>query len=927
MQRKFYFLLAFLSITWLLVAQNPKTAVTLTARETTVVNYTDKEVVINGKSDLRITSTTCASALNNSIIRLNSEDARVIFENLRPGEVVDSLLKFMYVNTEVAVNKINVRVAIYAHGTVVMPHTPQHRPLTFYTEKNFQGQNATYPLYTYHNGLGTMDNKMRSFKLKRGYMATLASNADGSGYSRVFIADTEDLEFAELNYLLDETVSFVRVFPWEYVSKKGWCGSGASGVTETERVRGTWWYSWSADQESRINYNYVPIKQSSGWPSWTAVNQKTQVSHLLGFNEPDRPDQANMTVAQALAAWPEYMKSGLRLGTPATSSPNAWLYEFVDSCKARNWRLDFVAVHAYWGNKPPRNWYNDLRNLHLRTGLPIWITEWNNGANWTTENWPSPDKSLSPANAAKQLNDIKAIVNVLDTASFIERYSIYNWVQDARAMILSGDFRVTVNATTGKNDTVFLQNGLTPAGVHYMNNKSRMAFDKRNEVIPTWKLSKDPTISITYGSTTATVTVNDTNGEYYRGFVLEKKIGDGAFEVVVDNNDKTVKTYTEALSITSGAVKYRLRTRLADGSMSNYSSTVGLDVTQGDSQVQYGKVKVLNTDWSSVFFSQPFDDVPALITGAPSNNNMNALISPRIRFVNRTTRFNIQASTWQYLNLRNLGQEEVIPYLAMLPGIYDFGNVKALSARTTATANWTDVTFSTPFEVNPVVFVNQLLSFTSYATVVRIRNVTTTGFQVKIFKEEGVTSTPGTETITFIALTPGKGTINGQKIIVGRTEDNFVTTTAKQLLYGDTITKPIFIAQMQTCNDEVTAALRLFYEFDRGAFIFKQRERSVSTASTAPEGAGWLVIDQTKVVQSVDKVNNNQLSIAPNPVSDVLNLRNIMPTGELVQIYSISGVLVKAFILSSNEIDVRDIPSGYYLISGTSFSPTKFIKL
>jgi hypothetical protein len=927
MKFKNYLLFSLLSFSLLLHAQNQKTIINITGKVTTVTSYTDKEIVISGKSDLRITAQSCATALNNSIIRLKSDDSWVIFENLRPSEVLDSLLKYIYVNEELAVNKNNVRVAIYAHGTVVMPHTPQHRPLAFYTEKNFQGQLSTFPLYTYHNTLGAMDNTMRSFKLKRGYMATLATNADGSGYSRVFIADNEDIEFAELDYLLDETVSFVRVFPWEYVTKKGWCGAGARGVTEVELIKGTWWYSWSADQESRINQSYVPIKQNQHWPGWSVINNKTVVNHLLGFNEPDRPDQANMTVAQALAAWPEYMRSGLRLGTPATASPNAWLYEFVDSCKARNWRVDYVAVHAYWGNKSPQNWYNDLRNLHRRTGLPIWITEWNNGANWTTESWPTPNKSLSPANAAKQLNDLKAILNVLDTASFIERYSIYNWVQDARAMILSGDYRVTVNPTTGQNDTVFLENGLTPAGVHYKNNKSRMAFDRRYEVIPTWKLSRNPTITLSYTATNATVTINDGNGEFYRGFVLEKKVGNEPFEVIVDSNNRTLKSYTEPINTSFGAINYRVRAKLADGTLSNYSSVVGMDVTQGDSIVQYGSINVSGTDWNSVFFSQSFGDIPAIVTGAPSNNNINALFTPRIRFVNRTSRFQVQASAWQYQNIRDFGQHDMIPYFAMMPGEHDFGGIKALSARTTATANWTTVSFPTPFEEAPVVFVNQLIAMTSYPTVVRIRNVTTTGFEVKIFKEEGVTTVPGTETITYIALTPGTGVINNRKVIVGRTAENFVTTTARQILYGDTFQTPLFISQMQTCNDEVTAALRLYYLFDRGAFVFKQRERSQGgSATTATEGAGWLVIDQTGIVQNLPHLKNNLVEISPNPVRDILRI-NQTPTGEKIQIFNLSGVLVKTLLFTNNEIDVKDLPSGYYFIRGTTIRTSNFIKM
>ena len=54
-------------------------------------------------------------------------------------------------------------------------------------------------------------------------MATLATAADGTGYSRVFIADDKDLEFSIMPALLDKSISFIRVFDWEWVSKKGWC--------------------------------------------------------------------------------------------------------------------------------------------------------------------------------------------------------------------------------------------------------------------------------------------------------------------------------------------------------------------------------------------------------------------------------------------------------------------------------------------------------------------------------------------------------------------------------------------------------------------------------------------------------------------------------------------------------------------------------
>ena len=50
----------------------------------------------------------------------------------------------------------------------------------------------------------------------------------------------------------------------------------------------------------------------------------------------------------------------------------------------------------------------------------MWITEWNNGANWTTESgWPDDPSLLTNANAQKQLSDLQGILQVMDTAHFV----------------------------------------------------------------------------------------------------------------------------------------------------------------------------------------------------------------------------------------------------------------------------------------------------------------------------------------------------------------------------------------------------------------------------------------------------------------------------------------------------------------------------
>jgi hypothetical protein len=464
---------------------------------------------VSGKTDLHLTS---ATPLINSSVNLASDSAWLFFDNLKPSVVTGSWLSKVRVGGQAAVNGGNVRVAIYGTGAVVIPSSvAAANALEVFTEPNFGGSSKKYGVSVNNTGLGEFNNAIRSFKLKRGYMATLANNTDGTGYSRVLIADRGDVEVEAMPKGLDATVSYIRVFKWEWASKKGWCQTGGGAQSATELVNGTWFYSWSADQNSAANQEYVPIRQNYYWPGFSEIYSKANVTHLLGYNEPDHTEQSNVSVESAIAQWPEMMKSGMRLGSPAVTD-NSWLYSFMDECDKRGYRVDYVAYHAYWGGKSPQNWYNDLKAIYSRTGRKIWLTEWNNGANWTTESgWPDSDKSYTAANAQKQLSDLKAILQVLDTASFIERYSIYNWVQDARAIVLNGS--------------------LTLAGEYYAANPSQLAFS--GEFRHEWKLI-DPSVtySLSGGNTKATLSWADLNGETGRGYLVERSLDSAAFEVV-----------------------------------------------------------------------------------------------------------------------------------------------------------------------------------------------------------------------------------------------------------------------------------------------------------------------------------------------------------------------------------------------------------
>lgn len=885
-----------------------RTVLNITGTVANTVSFTDKEVVIDGKTDLHVSAKYIP--LTNTIIKLNSEDAWVFFDNIRPQAIVDSVLPNIFVNGIVGVNKENVRVSIYRHGTVIIPHSKSFQPIEVYSGQNYTGDAQKFGLFTFNNALGAFDNKVRSFKLKRGYMATLANNADGTGYSRVFIADNADLEVPVMSAYLDNTVSFIRVFNWEWVSKKGWCQSGtmsnANGATNTNKMNGTWLYDWSAGGSTQPNFEYVPIKQNQYWPSWDQISGLKYVSHLMGYNEPDHTEQSNVSVATAVKEWPNYLKTGLRLGSPATTDFN-WLYQFMDSCKAHNYRVDYIVVHAYWGGLTATQWYNQLKAVHDKTGRGIWIKEWNNGANWTTETWPTDYGD----GLTKQYNELRGILNVMDTAHFVERYSIYNWVGPLRMMIADDGW-------------------VTPAGEFYRDNKPKVAFNRSNEIVPGYKFSSSkPTLSIA-GSGNSTLTLNWENSdqEFAKEIVVEKKADGGNYAEIFRTNQTSQISYSDNHDVNStGRFKYRMRL-LMNNSTEQTANEQLFDVTPGG-DIQYGKLSYAGTDWNPILFKNNFSTIPVAIFGSPTNNNTATLLSTKVK-ITSSKMMNFQLLPWTYQKISTLASEEAVPYFVIKPGTYDLGGLKAIASKTTVNTTWKTVSFTSAFDTIPVVMVSQTSAYNTIPTIVRIKNVTKTGFDVKLQKESKNSEVLVSEIFSYLAIRPGVGKVNGNKIKVGFTADNAVGNAITQyakISYGETIENPVFLTQLQTCNDDtVTATLRCRSILTTEARVFKQRETSMGFTASATETAGYILIN-TDITDGIDTPELKQLSVYPNPVNDKLFFVRNSSEAVQVSVFNLYGGLVKSTYIDGNSMDVADLKPGCYVLKSAGFATVKFVKL
>jgi autotransporter-associated beta strand protein len=426
--KKFRFMVNLLWLTvavffWLPADISAQTVITNGVQK--YASLTGVTVTMSNRCELWVTNAT--TPLSGCTINLNSTDAWLMLPGLKPTVASSSTyLSQIFINGVAAVVNSNCRVAEYGMGAVVIPYPSTIQPLTVYSQPYFTGAATNLGTYTYYTT--ALNGNISSFKLKRGYAVTLAQNASGSAYSKCYVAADGDLEVSVLPSTLDGSVNFIYVTAWRWTSKKGIAGNPGNSLLNVQ-----WWYDWNLDQNSTRDFEYVPIRQQRWWPSLSQNWSSRGANTVLGYNEPDNTTQANIAVGDAIWSWPDLLGTGLRVGAPAVTDGGwSWITNFVAQADTAGLRIDFVPLHYYWCYNPSdpngaaTQMYNFLKARYDQLKRPLWITEWNNGANWT---------GCGDPNYTQQQAAVAAMINMLDTTPFVERYSIYNWVENVRSVV------------------------------------------------------------------------------------------------------------------------------------------------------------------------------------------------------------------------------------------------------------------------------------------------------------------------------------------------------------------------------------------------------------------------------------------------------------------------------------------------------------
>jgi hypothetical protein len=185
-----------------------------------------------------------------------------------------------------------------------------------------------------------------------------------------------------------------------------------------------WFYTWGMKTPEGIpaGCEFVPMI----WDEWNCTEKvmKSLVAeghkNLLGFNEPEQQKQANMSVEQALELWPMLMDTGIRLGSPAGAHADGeWMTAFMAEADKRGYRVDFITVHYYDGEKP-QYFLKRLEAIRKHYNKPLWITE------FAVADWEAGPDKRSRYTADDALRFMEAVLPVLEKLDYIERYAWFS---------------------------------------------------------------------------------------------------------------------------------------------------------------------------------------------------------------------------------------------------------------------------------------------------------------------------------------------------------------------------------------------------------------------------------------------------------------------------------------------------------------------
>ena len=241
-------------------------------------------------------------------------------------------------------------------------------------------------------------------------------------------------------------------------------GLAAGAPLRAPAMGQAWYYTWGTSPVPGMEQmEFVPMRWGGGTSASIQGTVQTAINEgyvsILGFNEPDLPEEANIPVQEVIDRWMDSFvpfRDQIRLVSPVTAWPNSmYMHSMLDGVHRRNGPcphpncherpfcllahynlgdrdgimnyVDVIAYHDYQDWATFTNFRNAMqRTRELWPNHPIWITEL--GARSPASNrWPySNVYGFGPTNNLLY-NGFSDLMNFMTDEYWVERYAWFTF--------------------------------------------------------------------------------------------------------------------------------------------------------------------------------------------------------------------------------------------------------------------------------------------------------------------------------------------------------------------------------------------------------------------------------------------------------------------------------------------------------------------
>ena len=335
----------------------------------------------------------------------------------------------------------------------------------------------------------------------------------------------------------------------------------------------------------------------------------------------------------------------------------------------------------------------------------------------------------------------------------------------------------------------------------------------------------DPiTIAVSDANASGSVTVTVETAEGDVESVVLNETANGLFLGTINANGAIFSPNNGVIEVSESTTPITV-TYQGQTDNSEITSDVVTALTVGEA----GRIESLTDIWQTVTLIKEYQD-PVVVAG-PASRNGAAPVNVRIRNVTGTS-FEIHIDEWEYDDGRHRNGETV-DYVVVEEGEYELADGTQIVARNrhNQTDRWTTNSLSDTFvgmSEPPVILTQTISENDPISVTTRIRSLTNTEFQLRLQEEQGqFRGAHGAETVSWIAIQQGVGTIGAQTFEVDRTP-TFVTQANYTINFASEFANvPAFFADMQTFKGGDTATVRYRFLDETQAVVYVEEERSL----------------------------------------------------------------------------------------------------